>query len=71
MKFHVTYWLFHSMDISIDIVALHLMHSTRFLSSILRSVVPNGKKRKFLSSFVLELLRKQSHAQTPWKRHIL
>ncbi len=53
--------MLHSMDISIHMVALHLMHSTRFLSSILRSLVPNGKKRRFLSTFVLDLSRKQPY----------
>ena len=57
MEFHLTCWLLHSMDIPINAIALHLIHSTRFLSSIPNSFVPNGKKRRLLSSFVLELLR--------------
>ncbi len=72
MKVHLTFYFLYSMDISIHTVALHLMHSIHFFSIILKCRVPNGKKRMFLYTFVLELLRiKQSHAQILRKRHLL
>ncbi len=42
-----------------------------FFSSILKFLVPNGKKRKFQYTFVLELLRKQSRGQTLLKKYLL
>ena len=44
--------------------SLLVVHSIHSFPSILKYLMPNGERRRYLYTMVLEFLRKQSHAQT-------
>jgi hypothetical protein len=48
MKFHLTCYFLHSIDISIHTVPLHLIHSIRFFSSILKCRAQWQKAQVFI-----------------------